>query len=237
MSKFSRTQRLSLFLCLLLGTPVAFAGGWYFASQTMSTPVEQVPTTSVESTFRSSTKTPITPFPDSGDREETATQTTNSSSATSSSSSSTSETESTETSSDSATSEEADTGSATADGVNDFNACEADIDLYCSGFGGGNWEEFAEENGYTTASWKLGLVDCLSKNPVSQTCEDSQNRREALNEDVITYCAADRGKFCQGVEPIPGQEPMVDCLMEHHDELEPECVAAVDAHEDAKSIE
>src|SRR3712207_566327 len=50
---------------------------------------------------------------------------------------------------------------ATGDGVNDAGACNADAQVYCAGFYGADWQSYARANGYTTASWKYGLLDCL----------------------------------------------------------------------------
>lgn len=121
----------------------------------------------------------------------------------------------------------------------DFGSCKADIAAYCSGFNTGDWQAFAQANGYVTASWKLGLVDCLGKNRdlTSQACDDSLDRRQGLNDDVNTLCATDRAEYCQGVEPKPGSEPQVDCLKEHYTELSATCSAALDAHEAAKPTE
>lgn len=127
-------------------------------------------------------------------------------------------------------------GSATGDGVDDFGACDDDAREYCSGFYGTDWVSWAETNGYVSASWKLGLVDCLEENRAytSDACDASLDRRAELNTDVNTLCAEDRAKYCQGVEPIPGSEPQIDCLKEFYDNLSPECATAVDAHEAAK---
>jgi hypothetical protein len=134
---------------------------------------------------------------------------------------------------------ESDTGSATGDGVDDFGACDEDADLYCEGFRGPDWAAWAEENGYTSASWKLGLVDCLGQHEeeLSLACQDSLNRRAELNNKVNTACAVDRGKYCRGVEPIPGSEPMIDCLKENYEDLSQACADAVDAHEAAKPLD
>lgn len=133
-------------------------------------------------------------------------------------------------------SENSDGARATGDDYDDFGACEEDIENYCSGFNTADWAEFAQENGYTDASWKLGLVACLEANRefTSQACDDSLDRRAALNEDVNTACREDRAKYCQGVEPSPGSEPQIDCLKENYESLSLTCAEAVDAHEDAK---
>lgn len=147
---------------------------------------------------------------------------------------------------DDATSQDTSTGSttadgaseftATADGVDDFGACDDEAHTYCSGFYGDDWQTFATENGYTSASWKLGLVDCLGQHEdeLSQACSDSLDRRQDLNDAMNTACQIDRAAYCKGVEPSPGSEPQVDCLKEHYDELSEECRVALDAHEAAK---
>lgn len=128
------------------------------------------------------------------------------------------------------------TSSGSTTGNEDFGACTEDAKVYCSGFYGSDWETWATANGYTTASWKLGLVDCLEQNrdKTSEACHDSMDRRAGLNDDVNTLCAADRAQYCPGVEPKPGSEPQVDCLKENYASLSAECAAAVDAHEAAK---
>lgn len=124
----------------------------------------------------------------------------------------------------------------TGDGTNDFGACNADAQTYCSGFYTNDWKTFAAEEGYTSASWKLGLVDCLGahRTQTSQACNDSLDRRQALNDDLNTTCATDRRAYCAGVEPKPGSEPQVDCLKEHYTQLSSACASALDAHEAAK---
>lgn len=118
----------------------------------------------------------------------------------------------------------------------DFGSCDADAQTYCSGFSTGDWESYAEMYGYTSASWKLGLVDCLNANRdnTSSACDESLDRRQELNVDVNTACKTDRMTYCSGVVPSPGSEPQVDCLMEHYDDVSAECSAALDAHEAAK---
>lgn len=129
--------------------------------------------------------------------------------------------------------------SATADGVDDFGACNVDARAYCSGFYSDDWETWAEEHGYVSASWKLGLVDCLEQNGdlTSTECDASLDRRAELNEEMVEACAVDRSEHCRGVVPSPGNEPMVDCLKDNYDDLSAECAAAVDAHEAAKPTE
>lgn len=125
---------------------------------------------------------------------------------------------------------------ATGDGIDDFGACKEDARNYCSGFYSDDWQGFADENGYVSASWKLGLVDCLEQNRdlTSEACHDSLDRRATLNEELKAACGVDRGKYCQGVEPIPGSEPMVDCLKANYEMLTEACAVALDAHEASK---
>ncbi len=127
-------------------------------------------------------------------------------------------------------------GDATVDGFDDFGACDEDAHEYCSGFYGGDWASWADEYGYISASWKLGLVDCLGdhQDDVSDECNASLDRRQVLNDEMNEACAIDRGKYCAGVKPSPGSEPQVDCLKEHYGELSAACVEALDAHEAAK---
>lgn len=128
------------------------------------------------------------------------------------------------------------TGSSTGDGVDDFGACNTDTQEYCSGFYGSDWASWAEEHGYTSASWKLGLVDCLGdhQDDISDACSASLDRRQVLNDTLNTVCASDRVQYCAGVRPSPGSEPQVDCLKEHYRELSSACTEALDAHEAAK---
>lgn len=127
--------------------------------------------------------------------------------------------------------------SSTTSSNDDFGACKSDVALLCSGFNTGDWQTWATTNGYTTASWKLGLVDCLGENrdKTSQTCDDSLDRRAALNEDLNTACATDRGLYCKGVVPVPGSEPQVDCLKQNYCKVQNTCAVAVDLHEKAKA--
>jgi len=140
--------------------------------------------------------------------------------------------------SSSITEEEVEEGEATVDGVDDFGACDEEAHELCSGFYTADWQGWAQANGYTSASWKLGLVDCLAdhRDETSQTCDDSLDRRQELNDELNEACRTDRIEFCPGVVPAPGSEPQVDCLKEHYDELSLECAAAVDAHEAAKPV-
>lgn len=145
------------------------------------------------------------------------------------------ETEETEDSSE----EESSSTRSTGDGVDDFGACNEDAKIYCSGLYTNDWISWAEENGYSSASWKLSLVDCLGQNRdyTSEACDASLDRRAELNENLNEACAVDRAMYCQGVEPIPGSEPMVDCLKAADEEgkLTPACQEALYAHEDAKA--
>lgn len=124
----------------------------------------------------------------------------------------------------------------TGDGNDDFGACDADAQTYCSGFYSGDWQTYAADNGYTTASWKYGLLDCLAahRDQTSQACDDSLDRRQVLNDEMNAACRTDRRTYCPGIEPKPGSEPEVDCLKEHYDQLSDACVEALDAHEAAK---
>lgn len=121
---------------------------------------------------------------------------------------------------------------ATGDGVNDACACDADARKYCSGFYGADWQSYATANGYTTASWKLGLLDCLGTQDVSTACQTSCDRREALNAQMMSACAS----YCRGTTPKPGSEPCVDHLKEIYATLDTACRSALDAHEAAKAM-
>src|SRR5262245_29358404 len=77
---------------------------------------------------------------------------------------------------------------ATGDGVNDACACDADAHLSCDGLYGTDWESYARSHGYTTASWKYSLLDCLGKHTVSASCAASLDRRAALNEQMMASC-------------------------------------------------
>ena len=120
----------------------------------------------------------------------------------------------------------------TGDGVNDACACDGDAQRYCSGFYGADWQSYARANGYTTASWKYGLIDCLGKNNVSAACTASLDRREVLNEKMMSAC----GRYCRGIEPKPGEEPCVDHLKSIYSSLDNACRSALDAHEAAKAV-
>jgi hypothetical protein len=122
--------------------------------------------------------------------------------------------------------------STTGDGVNDAYACDTDAHLYCAGFYGADWQNYARANGYTTASWKYGLLDCLGKHAVSQACQASLDRRQLLNTQMMNACAS----YCRGTTPQPGAEPCVDHLKAIYASLDTACRAALDAHEAAKPI-
>ena len=121
---------------------------------------------------------------------------------------------------------------ATGDGVNDACSCDADAQRYCAGFYSADWKSYAAANGYTTASWKYGFIDCLGKNPVSSACTASLARRETLNEQMMSAC----GRYCRGTTPQPGSEPCVDHLKSIYSTLDNACRIALDAHEAAKAL-
>jgi len=120
----------------------------------------------------------------------------------------------------------------TPDGVNDGCSCDADAKNYCSGFYTTDWQSFARANGYTTASWKLGLLDCLGKQNVSAACSASLGRREVLNANLMTACRS----YCRGTAPQPGADPCADKLRSIYDSLDNACRAAFDAHQGAIPI-
>ena len=122
---------------------------------------------------------------------------------------------------------------ATGDGVNDAAACEADARTYCAGFYGADWQAYARANGYTTASWKYGLLDCLGKHNVSVACANSLDRRELLNAQMMNACRS----YCRGTSPRPGAEPCVDHLKSIYGSLNDSCRSALDAHEAAKAVQ
>ena len=121
---------------------------------------------------------------------------------------------------------------ATGDGVNDAGACDADAHAFCAGFYTADWQSYAHANGYTTSSWKYGLLDCLGKHNVSAACHASLDRREVLNAQMMQACAT----YCRGTTPQPGAEPCVDDLKSIYGSLDRTCRAALDAHEAAKAI-
>lgn len=135
--------------------------------------------------------------------------------------------------------EELDSNGVTSDDINDFGSCDDDAHTYCSGFYLTDWEGYASEKGYTTASWKYGLLDCLGehRDQTSQACDDSLDRRQALNDAMNNACQSDRRTYCAGVTPSPGSEPQVDCLKANYENLSVECAEALDAHEAAKPTE
>jgi hypothetical protein len=122
---------------------------------------------------------------------------------------------------------------ATGDGVNDGCACDADAHAYCEGFYSADWPSYARANGYTTASWKYGLIDCLRKQPVAAACTTSLDRRETLNAQMMNACAT----YCRGTKPQPGSEPCVDRLKSIYESLDQTCRVALDAHEVAKPLD
>lgn len=125
---------------------------------------------------------------------------------------------------------------ATGDNIDDFGACKEDAHNYCAGLYTVDWESYAQENDYTTSSWKYSLLDCLEANEyqTTQACDDSLSRRQLLNDAMNNACKEDRGKYCRGVVPMPGSEPQVDCLKANYENLSTACTEALDAHEAAK---
>lgn len=121
---------------------------------------------------------------------------------------------------------------ATGDGVNDACSCDADAQRFCAGFYTSDWVSYARANGYTTSSWKYGLIDCLGKSNASAACRASLARRETLNEQMMAAC----GSYCRGIAPQPGSEPCVDHLKAIYDSLSNSCRSALDAHEGAKAV-
>jgi hypothetical protein len=121
---------------------------------------------------------------------------------------------------------------ATGDGVNDACSCDADAQRYCAGFYAADWESYARTNGFTTASWKYGLLDCLGKHETSASCKASLARRETLNAQMMAAC----GRYCRGTTPQPGAEPCVDQLKSIYSTLDNACRIALDAHEAAKPL-
>jgi hypothetical protein len=122
---------------------------------------------------------------------------------------------------------------ATGDGVNDAGACNTDARVYCAGFHSADWRSYASAHGYTTASWKYGLLDCLGKHDVSVACTNSLDRREVLNAQMMAACAT----YCRGTSPQPGAEPCVDRLKSIYASLDNACRAALDGHEAAKPLD
>jgi hypothetical protein len=122
---------------------------------------------------------------------------------------------------------------ATGDGVNDACSCEADTRKSCSGFYAADWQSYASACGYTTSSWKYGLIDCLGQHDVSVACQTSLDRREALNAQMMSACVT----YCRGTTPKPGAEPCVDRLKAIYASLNGACRTALDAHEAAKALD
>lgn len=106
--------------------------------------------------------------------------------------------------------------------------CNDDAQTYCS-------SELSGTN--IQASWKLDLVHCLydqHKDEISPTCRESLECRQKLNEVLVSACEEDKRKFCTGVRPSPGSEPLVACLGEHFAELSTDCADAWTRHDAAK---
>lgn len=128
------------------------------------------------------------------------------------------------------------TAQTTADGVNDFGACNAVAKLVCPEFFNANWVVLAEAKGYITGSWKSGFRDCLTKNEefLPADCIASLYRRDKINDDLMTTC----GPYCAGIPPAPGTSaPCVTHLLEIQSTLDATCLAALEAHENAKNCD
>lgn len=125
-----------------------------------------------------------------------------------------------------------DASETTGEVVDDCGACDDDAHNYCSGMYSEDWESWAIANGYTTASWKYGILDCLRDHEISQACQDSIDRRQVINDAVNRYCKYDRQYYCEGIEPLPGSvQAEITCLLEHYDELDLDCAQALDDHQ------
>lgn len=112
------------------------------------------------------------------------------------------------------------TSTVTADN-SDAHSCDQDTITFCSGI----------------KLTKINRVNCLLNDhydEISDACRNSLERRQQLNEELVAACEIERAKFCKGVEPEVGAEPMVDCLEENYAQLSPACATAFDAHDAAK---
>lgn len=98
--------------------------------------------------------------------------------------------------------------------VTDADPCKADRATYCAEFNSPDWEKLAAAAGYITASHKLGLVDCFDKHrdSLSAACVASLDTHADANEAVKADCGTYMGSLCSGITPVPGAEPMFDCL-------------------------
>lgn len=104
-------------------------------------------------------------------------------------------------------------------------ACDADAQKYCPN----QWSGVSIE-----ASWKLDLVRCLTASNISDTCRESLECRQTLNENLLTVCKTDKKKYCSSITPTPGAENLVDCLGANFSKLSNDCAVAWTAHEGAK---
>lgn len=121
------------------------------------------------------------------------------------------------------------TESTTTSPCPESGACDVDAQVYCPD----EWSGKSVE-----ASYKIDLVNCLydeHKNDISDECFESLDCRQQLNENLLAACEEDKRKFCMGVRPSPGSEPLVDCLGENFAELTPDCATAWTQHDAAKA--
>lgn len=86
------------------------------------------------------------------------------------------------------------------------------------------------------ARTKVEIVRCLDEHraQITEACRESQDYYQQLNRNVLKNCAFEKGKFCRGVQPKRGEEPLMNCLWSHEPELSPACHSALQAHENAK---
>ena len=101
-----------------------------------------------------------------------------------------------------------------------------------------DWAAQATAAGYTTASPKLGLLDCLNQQraELSVECIESLDCRVDLGaafEAACKYTRA-RGGVCDGIRQSPGSAPFPDCIEAHLDEVTAECQEAWQNHHDAR---
>lgn len=87
------------------------------------------------------------------------------------------------------------------------------------------------------ARTKIEITRCLLDehgDEISTECKDALECRRDLNQELMRTCALDIGEHCPGVEPMPGRDTLVSCLLENRAELSEECLEVVLEHQAAR---
>lgn len=83
---------------------------------------------------------------------------------------------------------------------------------------------------------KMTIIRCFEEkwDQLSDLCKANQEKHQELNELLMTACKTDMREHCEGVDPLPGSDPLAECLGDHITELSEECREAYILHEASK---